>query len=391
MGEISAHARKNRMFTQQLKYRLAQLTLGKSITSIIIAQEGDISFKRYRKTRARIKMLNKEFKKSKSYMTNLIDICLGSLSPVTSPIALISQIQRSGGTLLSQLFDGHPELHAHPHELMIGYPKKHIWPTVDLDDTPERWFEILFEDTVIAHFQSGYKKMDQYEEEFPFIFLPSLQRKIFLKYIDSVESIKLRDVFNAYMTSYFGAWLNNQNSFAMKKFVTGFTPRLAMVRDSIRSFFEIYPDGRLISVVRDPKNWYPSAYRHNAVIKKKKYENIRQAMDQWNENAQSMVWNAEMYGDRVCTVRFEDLISDTESVMRYMADFLDVEFDDILLEPTFNRFPIKANTSFQIEKHGIINSTLSRYKTLKEEDLEIIEEMTKETYPTVLQRVVKFQ
>ena len=391
MGEISAHARKNRMFTQQLKYRLAQLTLGKSITSIIIAQEGDISFKRYRKTRARIKMLNKEFKKSKSYMTSLNDICLRSLSPVTSPIALISQIQRSGGTLLSQLFDGHPELHAHPHELMIGYPKKHIWPTVDLDDTPERWFEILFEDTVIAHFQSGYKKMRQYEEEFPFIFLPSLQRNMFLKYIDSVESIKLRDVFNAYMTSYFGAWLNNQNSFAMKKFVTGFTPRLAMVRDSIRSFFEIYPDGRLISVVRDPKNWYPSAYRHNAVIKKKKYENIRQAMDQWNENAQSMVWNAEMYGDRVCTVRFEDLISDTESVMRYMADFLDVEFDDILLEPTFNRFPIKANTSFQIEKHGIINSTLSRYKTLKEEDLEIIEEMTKETYPTVLQRVVKFQ
>ena len=391
MGEISAHARKNRMFTQQLKYRLAQLTLGKSITSIIIAQEGDISFKRYRKTRARIKMLNKEFKKSKSYMTNLIDICLGSLSPVTSPIALISQIQRSGGTLLSQLFDGHPELHAHPHELMIGYPKKHIWPTVDLDDTPERWFEILFEDTVIAHFQSGYKKMDQYEEEFPFIFLPSLQRNMFLKYIDSVESVKLRDVFDAYMTSYFGAWLNNQNSFAKKKFVTGFTPRLAMVKDSIRSFFDIYPDGRLISVVRDPKNWYPSAYRHNAVIKKTKYENIRQAMDQWNENAQSMVWNKETYGDRVCIVRFEDLISDTESVMRYMAELLDVEFDDILLEPTFNRFPIKANTSFEIEKHGIINSTLSRYKTLKKEDLKIIEEMTKKTYPMVLQRVVKFQ
>lgn len=336
-------------------------------------------------------MLNKEFKKSKSYMTSLNDICLRSLSPVTSPIALISQIQRSGGTLLSQLFDGHPELHAHPHELMIGYPKKHIWPRVDLDDSPERWFEILFEDTVIAHFQSGYKKMRQYEEEFPFIFLPSLQRNMFLKYIDSVESVKLRDVFDAYMTSYFGAWLNNQNSFAKKKFVTGFTPRLAMVKDSIRSFFDIYPDGRLISVVRDPKNWYPSAYRHNAVIKKTKYENIRQAIDQWNENAQSMVWNKETYGDRVCIVRFEDLISDTESVMRYMAELLDVEFDDILLEPTFNRFPIKANTSFEIGKHGIINSTLSRYKTLKKEDLKIIEEMTKKTYPMVLQRVVKFQ
>jgi len=104
-----------------------------------------------------------------------------------------------------------------------------------------------------------------------------------------------------------------------------------------------------------------------------------------------MVWNKERYKDRVCIVRFEDLISDTESVMRYMADFLDVEFDNILLQPTFNKFSTKANTSFNNEKHGIINSTLSRYKTLGGEELEIIEEMTRETYPMVLQRVVKFQ
>ena len=45
---------------------------------------------------------------------------------------LISQVQRSGGTLLSQLFDGHPEVHAHPHELYIGKPKKWDWPPLDL-------------------------------------------------------------------------------------------------------------------------------------------------------------------------------------------------------------------------------------------------------------------
>ena len=318
-------------------------------------------------------------------------MCLGHVSPVTSPLALISQIQRSGGSLLSQLFDGHPEIHAHPHELKIGNPKKYIWPQINLNDSFEGWFEILFEDTVIDHFEAGYKKMYQYKEVYPFIFLPSLQRKIFLKYLNSVESIRLRDVFDAYMTSYFDAWLNNQNSVGEKKFVTAFTPRLAMMQDSMKSFFEVYPDGRLISIIRDPRNWYPSAYRHDAVIKKDKYKEIRQAIDQWNENAQSMVWNKERYKDRVCIVRFEDLISDTESVMRYMADFLDVEFDNILLQPTFNKFSIKANTSFNNEKHGIINSTLSRYKTLGGEELEIIEEMTRETYPMVLQRVVKFQ
>jgi len=348
-------------------------------------------FRKHRENKARAKALRTVFKDKKSHLLDLHRVCLGHVSPVTSPLALISQIQRSGGSLLSQLFDGHPEIHAHPHELKIGNPKKYIWPQINLHDSFKIWFEILFEDTVIDHFEAGYKKMYQYKEVYPFIFLPSLQRKIFLKYLNSVESIRLRDVFDAYMTSYFDAWLNNQNSVGEKKFVTAFTPRLAMMQDSMKSFFEVYPDGRLISIIRDPRNWYPSAYRHDAVIKKDKYKEIRQAIDQWNENAQSMVWNKERYKDRVCIVRFEDLISDTESVMRYMADFLDVEFDNILLQPTFNKFSIKANTSFNNEKHGIINSTLSRYKTLGGEELEIIEEMTRETYPMVLQRVVKFQ
>ena len=52
-------------------------------------------------------------------------VCLANVRPVNEPVAWISQIQRSGGSLLSQLFDGHPQLHAHPHEIKIGYPKKH--------------------------------------------------------------------------------------------------------------------------------------------------------------------------------------------------------------------------------------------------------------------------
>ena len=105
----------------------------------------------YLKNRFRIWMFRKEFKESKLHLKSLYRICLDHTSPVTSPLALISQIQGSGGSLLSQLFDGHPEIHAHPHELMIGYPKKHLWPRIDLNDRPERWFEILFEDIVVQY------------------------------------------------------------------------------------------------------------------------------------------------------------------------------------------------------------------------------------------------
>jgi hypothetical protein len=305
---------------------------------------------------------------------------------VTSPLALISQIQRSGGTLLSQLFDGHSELHAHPHELKIGYPTKYTWPKLDLKDDPNRWLETLFEYSVLSHFKKGYKKEKKRDDAFLFLFLPSVQREIFLDYLGSLGSLTLRDVFDAYMTSYFGAWLNNQNSSGHKRFITAFTARLSMNKNNMESFFETYPDGRLISLIRDPKNWYPSAIRHKPRV----CRGIREGVDLWKKGAQAMLWNKERYGDRVRIFTFEDLITKTKSVMRYLAEFLEIKFEDILLVPTFNKYPIRANTSFEAEQNGIINSTLQRYKTLAQEELEFIYSTTEKLHREVLSLAIRF-
>ena len=289
--------------------------------------------------------------------------------------------------MLSQLFDGHPEVHAHPHELKFGYPKKYIWPQIDLRESPEQWFEIFFEDIVVRHLQHGYKKMEKYTETFLFIFLPFLQKDLFLKYLDNLQVVNLREVFNAYMTSYFGAWINNQNIPGPKKYITAFTPRLSNLPQNMQSFFDIYPDGKLISVVRDAKNWYPSASRHIL----KKYRDIRQALSQWNESAQGMIHNKQQYGDRVCIILFEDLIRRTEAVMRYLSDFLGIGFDDILLTPTFNKTPVKPNTSFNLEKPGIMVSALERHKTLSREEIKIVAEMTEETYKVVRELAISIR
>jgi hypothetical protein len=329
---------------------------------------------------------SQEFRQSRIHLEALYQGCLEHVLPVTCPLVLISQVQRSGGTLLSQLFDGHPELHAHPHELKIGYPTKYTWPKIDLSDNPHRWLETLFEYSVLSHFKKGYKKEKKRDDAFLFLFLPSVQREIFLDYVGSIDSLTLRDVFNGYMTSYFGAWLNNQNSYGKKRFITAFTARLAMTKDNMESFFEIYPDGRLISIIRDPKNWYPSAIRHKPRV----CRGIRDGMDLWKKSAQAMLRNKERYGDRVCILTFEDLISKTESVMYYLAEFLQIKFETILLEPTFNKYAIRANTSFKAEKNGIINSTLQRYKTLALEELEFIENTSKEIYGQVVGLAIRF-
>lgn len=193
------------MIDQKMPDSLTRAELAKTILKSLVDKESKRKWRLYRRAKARTRMLNRECKESKSSLKDLFQVCLQGLSPVTSPLALISQIQRSGGTLLAQLFDRHQEIHAHPYELKIGKPKKYIWPKIDLNDNAERWFSTLFEDDIIEHFKGGYRKYRRQDETFSFIFLPSLQKKIFLKYFDLVESITQRDVFDAYMTSYFGA------------------------------------------------------------------------------------------------------------------------------------------------------------------------------------------
>ena len=73
----------------------------------------------------------------------------------------------------------------------------------------------------------------------------------------------------------------------------------------------------------------------------------------------------------------------TEAVMRYLAEFLNIQFDDILVTPTFNKTPIKPNTSFKLEDPGIIVSVLNRYKTLSPEEMKVIDEMTGALYAKV--------
>jgi len=375
------------MFYQRIKRMDTKTRLGKRIISHFIPEEYRKKFSAHHKERSRARMIRNVCRDRNAQLKDLFHTCLEHISQVTEPLALISQIQYSGGMLLNQLFDGHPEVHSHPQELLIGCPGKYQWPKIDVKDDPRRWFEMLFENTLFEYAQNGYCRRAEEKQTFPFIFLPSLQREIFLKYIDSIQSVNLRDVFNSYMTSYFGAWLGNQNDNGRKKFVSAYAPGLSTSRDNMEPVFEIYPDGRLISVVRDPKYWFVSAQRH----KTEKYGDLKRALSQWVEDTQAMLRNKERYGDRVCIIKFEDLVGKTATTMRCLAEFLGIGFDEIWLVPTFNKFPIKVHTRFKVENHGTVNGPLPRCSTLKGRQLDTIEKMAGETYTRVLSEVVRFE
>jgi hypothetical protein len=282
--------------------------------------------------------------------------------PVREPLVLISQIQRSGGSLLSQLFDGHPECHAHPHELHVGYPEKHNWPPLDLA-APATWFPMLFEKQAGKHLKTGYRKSPS-DERFPFLFLPKLQRSIFADAVAARPINGERDVLDCYMTSYFNAWLDNQNFYSSRKrVVTAFAPRLSMDLANVDRFFTVYPDGTLISIVRDPRAWYASARTHAG-----KFSDFDRALGMWCQSADAAIDASERYRERVLLLTYEGLVLETEGTMQAVADRIGVTMSPVLLAPTFNCCPIRANSTHSAEQHGILAERTTTYRGMLDVD-----------------------
>jgi Sulfotransferase family len=272
---------------------------------------------------------------------------------------LISQVQRSGGTLLSQLFDGHPECHSHPGELHIGPGKAH-WPALNPAAGPEAWFDALFEQITLEYVEQGYAKTTAGAREagtfdvFPFRFDPERQRSIFLEQIR--PGAGSRRILDAYMTSYFNAWLDNANlRTGPKRIVTAFAARLAMNRPDLAGFFRDYPDGTLVTIVREPRGWFESSRRYQT-----RYEDVDRAVATWRRSTRSSLDARKRYGGHVVILSFEQLVRETAPLMRRLAGRLGITFAEELLVPTFNGRPIRADSSGPVDRHGVIAERAER-------------------------------
>jgi hypothetical protein len=281
---------------------------------------------------------------------------------VDQPFVLVSQLQRSGGTLLNTLLDGHPQLHSHPHELMFGRPK-HDWPALDLAAGVDAWYERLEEGWLAALFAHGYRKApvggDAYPR-LPLAVVPSFVERLFRVLCAERPPRTQREILGRYLTAFFNAWVDCQGLREPGKlWVSGFGPRLAW-GESRRRFFGDYPDGRLVMSHRDPRAWYASARVH-----KPRYAELRPALALWRQGAREILAAKAKAPDVVFVLTYESLVRDPESTMRAVAGWLGLDWHPVLLQPTFNRLPVPANSSYgPPAAPGIRQDSLDRWREL---------------------------
>jgi hypothetical protein len=162
-----------------------------------------------------------------------------------------------------------------------------------------------------------------------------------------------------------------QGDIETARFVTGFTPRLTLHAQNFDKFWETYPDGYLISIIRSPLSWFPSIVRQKAGTPP--FNDTQKVAAYWNNSVEAMFREKKRKPERVIIISFDDLVTKTEATMRLICRRIGIGYEHTLIVPTFNGKPIEANTSFDPMTPGSVSSApVTRESVLAAEDRDYI-------------------
>jgi len=149
-----------------------------------------------------------------------------------------------------------------------------------------------------------------------------------------------------------------------------------MITRSRELFFKDYPDGKMICCIRDPQSWYSSTCKHNP-----QHENIGFAMAEWKQSTQSAIDLFHAYGhERVLLLSYSNLLLEPRNTMRNVAEFMEIDFHETLLVPSYLGVPVKPNSSYAVNTNGINPEMLNHKDDLADDMLHKIETESRDTF-----------
>jgi hypothetical protein len=135
-----------------------------------------------------------------------------------------------------------------------------------------------------------------------------------------------------------------------------------------------------VALLRDPRAWYASASRFS-----ERYGDLDEAVGLWQRGAAEIAAAKREEPDRTLVVTYEALVQVSERVMRDLAEWLGITWSQTLLVPTFNRLPVRPNSSYDLSATGIRHESLERWRTELEPDVvATIEERTLDLHAEAL-------
>lgn len=354
--------------------------LGKRIIRALISEKKQQQLSVRLKDKSRARLINKYCDHKEVGLKALFRTCLQHISPVTTPWLLISGLPHSGGSRLKRLFDGHPGIHTFPDGLLNPFSAEMPWTAINPKQDQKSWIELIANYENPPHTAPRFMPDPDQQPAFPFVFLPLLQKNIFTRYLSTIDPLQPRDVLDAYMTACFGAWINYQNQGQSKKFVAVAAPPGEALTANMGAYFDIYPDGRFISLIANPHTWYRCAVQ----AEPEKYADVNRAVAEWREHLHASLRVKENFADSVCMLDSEAVASNPEPLMRHLAGFLGLTYDSILLRPTFNGDPVSGGGSLKYAAPIAAEHPGRETPNLSKAQAEMITELATDDYQNFL-------
>jgi hypothetical protein len=324
----------------------------------------------------------------------------------------IGAINRSGGSLLTRLFDGHKDVASYPLE--IGFPlNRDFYPWASKlsgetlfippynKDLQDKVFDILEIESVQEQKKHVWGKessdpvgvrKNYIEKEFYGAVKTDFDFQRYISEIekDSINAENINDLYDLKARAYFNAWDNGKHAGSLKYVITHDSNGLFISNAS--KFFDELPDSFFIHPIRNITGYvasektritrrfygsrrYPKVKMPNIFVKKFNSYDIEALIRCWMVSVTRAVLLQEKFGvnGRFLVYRYENLVSDTSETMKSICKRIGLNFDNILLDPTIMGKPWNGN-SHQGKQKGV-NKDLKNYysKVLTEKELEIID------------------
>jgi hypothetical protein len=252
---------------------------------------------------------------------------------LTRPIFLLGS-HKSGSSLLRSLLDGHPSLYVIPAETHFFQRTGH-W--VDYALRPSEP-QVLSRDEMIA---ALVKSVGRKNEGAGRVYGDSdLSGRIDVAaFKASLEQGPLdddRSAFETYVRSLHRAIVGHQ-----------LDGRRRIVEKSVENaehaptLRRMFPDCRFLHIVRNP---YASLVAIRRSKSREGFPNLVRAARAL-QNSYYNLYRNERALDNYLVITYEELTSDPRATMTRCAEFLDIEFDDVLLTPTLLGEPWAGNSS----------------------------------------------
>lgn len=287
------------------------------------------------------------------------------------PLVVIGQQQRCGGTLLNRLLDAHPNLFVYPFENFNGRPNKYHFPQINVSSSLMEIWDNLKENHFIK-WGIDKKIPKLYYDTYEFLYNGNKHKEEFIKLGKGMKNAK--SILQIYYYTFFYS-IENLYKVVFPQFYVYFTPRQCLYAEE---FFNIFPDGHMIQIIRHPIAFYNSGKSHNA--QEYSLERCKFLWRLFVIRAIDAVFIKRWQNYH--TIFFEDLILFPYQTLNKLASTLNIPYSDSLLLPTLNNKAWAGDSHFG-ELSGIQNDVIDYYKIYLEDkeilrfskELEIYEEL----------------